>query len=195
MIGVASFNLARAEAVLVDHAADQDDVGPVDDPAETVDETEFLGFIAELERAGFLAGFALVQDYDVVAEVVELELLERGDNFLAVVLLVEDAKCQHEQRVVGIHGLHAVIPALIDIDDEVTKAPGGRGRALAVLDERVEIEIEQGKLLVGSRHDLVMPVCSALAKPKTGFAHTTTLPAESLALAKESCRKGKASIN
>lgn len=142
MVGVAALDVAGAEAVLVDYTADEDEVGIVDDPAEAVDKAELFSFIGELERPGFFADFALVQDHDVVAEVVELELLERRDDLLAVMLFVEDAESQDEQRVVRIDGLHPVISALIDIDDEVAEAPRRCGGALAVFDHRVEIEIE-----------------------------------------------------
>lgn len=60
-----------------------------------------------------------------------------------------------------------MIPALIDIHNEVAEATQRRGGALAVFDYGVEIEIEKGKLLVGVRHEPMMAVCSKQAKNRS----------------------------
>lgn len=63
------------------------------DAAKSIDKAELFSLVGKLEWPGFFANLALMEDHYVMAEMVELELLERGNNLLAIVLLIEDAKC------------------------------------------------------------------------------------------------------
>lgn len=66
--------------------------------------------------------------------------------------------------VVGIDGMHAMIPAFVDVDDEIAEAACRRRGALAVLDHRIEIEIEERELLFIGRHAPLMPAHRSQAK-------------------------------
>lgn len=147
MIGVILLGKARPEPMLVDNATDQDEIAVLDDIAETAHKGELLRLIGEFELSSLLADLALVQDYDIVAEIVELELLERGNNLFAVVLFVENAEGQNEQRVIGVDIQHAVIAALINVDHEIAEAALRCSRALSRLDNRIEVEFEERELL------------------------------------------------
>ena len=77
----------------------------------------------ELEAPFFLADLVFVQNDKIVTKVVELEILERRDDFFALVPLVKDTKGQRKNGVVGIHRLHTVVTTFIDINDEVAVWP------------------------------------------------------------------------
>lgn len=75
------------------------------------------------ERAGFLAYFVFMKHNQVMAEMVEFELLQGRDYVFAVVALVEYTESQNKYRVIGIESLHSMVPALIHVDDEIAEFP------------------------------------------------------------------------
>lgn len=53
----------------------------------------------------------------IVPKVIELELLQGGDDEFAVVALVKDAKGEHEHGIVFVDAGEAMVAALVDVHD------------------------------------------------------------------------------
>ena len=134
------------ENEVVDDTTDEDEVALVDDPGQLAEKVLLRLSAAEPERSRFLADLMFVQHDQVVTKVIELELLQGRNNLLAVVPLVEDAKSQHEYRVVGVHRLHAMITAFVHINHEIAEPANRRFAGYIVICIR-RLVAEQGELL------------------------------------------------
>jgi hypothetical protein len=68
-----------------------------------------------------LSNAVLVKDDCVVSKPTELKPLDGGDHAPDVVFLPKYAEAKDEYRVLRVHLLEAVIPALVGIYDEIAK--------------------------------------------------------------------------
>jgi hypothetical protein len=86
-----------------------------------------------------------------MAEIVELQLFDGGDDLLGIVTLVEHAKSKHENGIGGINAGQRVVAAFVDIDDVVAKAAQRRlGRRH--LDRECFCHLEERVLRAGDVH-------------------------------------------
>jgi hypothetical protein len=74
-----------------------------------------------------LPDLALVQDYLLVAEVLELQPKHRWYGESRIVLFGEQAQRKHEDRVVRVDGRETVVAALVREYDEVAEFRQGEG--------------------------------------------------------------------
>jgi len=65
---------------------------------------------------------SFLQDYQIVPEPIEFQVLDTGHGCPHVICLPENAEGQNEQGVLRIDRLQAVVAAFVDVDDEVTEA-------------------------------------------------------------------------
>ena len=92
VVRIGDFSIETAQSILVHDACNQDEVAlhhDVREPSQKFFATRQMA--QEGEIASLLANVGLVKDDAVVAEVVELELLDRGNDLFTVVPLVEYA--------------------------------------------------------------------------------------------------------
>ncbi len=103
---------------LIDHAADHDEVILFSDRSEVVEKTILVGLRGkDAERALLFPDLIFVENNLVMTKVLELKLLERRNDLLAVVALVKDAERQDKDGIICVDRLHAVVSAFIDIND------------------------------------------------------------------------------
>ena len=116
------------QLLLVHYRADEDEVALFNQAVQLFDELPFRSAMGELEIPLLLTDLMLVQHHKVMAEVVKLELVERGYHFFAVVLLVENTKAENKDGISRVQRLHAMVAAFIDIDDEIAELTRRTGR-------------------------------------------------------------------
>ena len=117
LVGVCGAGIGPGVPLLVDHGSHDREIGLIDQTVQFVHEgVTLLPVLQEHERRILLADVAFVEDHDVVAELLELERLDPGNNDMRVVILLEDTEIQDEYGIALVDDLKAVVAALVDED-------------------------------------------------------------------------------
>lgn len=106
-----------------------------------------LAICKKAESTLLLPNFVFVKHDKIMSKMVELELVKRWHHFFAVVPLVEHTEGEHENWIVGVQRLHAVVTAFVNIHDKVAVFAGCRFFAGICVYADIRFVLEQRELL------------------------------------------------
>ncbi len=139
------------QRLFLNDATDQDEIAGLNDVGEFDQEIVLvLPVLKELEIPFLLSNFMFMQDNQIMAEVVELELLESWHNPFAVIPLVEDTEGKDKYRIIDVDGLHTVIATFIHINDKIAELPKRWSTVFRYIID-VFLAVEQGELFLRRR--------------------------------------------